>query len=76
MPVVSFPFAQGLRGCAQCKRELGAKVNERFALIREKRLYYENHIDEVKDILNEGSKKACAEAKKIMANVRDLIKMY
>lgn len=76
LSVIRRECEQGLRGCAQCKRELGAKVNERFALIREKRLYYENHIDEVKDILNEGSKKACAEAKKIMANVRDLIKMY
>ena len=67
---------KGLRGCAQCKRELGAKINERFAEIREKRAYYENHIDEVKDILQTGSQKARVEAGKILTQVRDLVKMY
>lgn len=67
---------QGLRGCAQCKRELGEKINERFAQIREKRAYYENHIDEVKDILEEGNRKARVEAEKIISQVRDLVKMY
>ena len=67
---------QGMRGCAQCKRELGAKINERFAEIREKRAYYETHIDEVKDILAEGAKKARGEASKILTQVRDLVKMY
>lgn len=67
---------QGLRGCAQCKRELGAKINERFAEIRERRAYYENNIDEVKEILAHGSEKARIEAGKILTEVRNLIKMY
>ncbi|MBO6273675.1 tryptophan--tRNA ligase [bacterium] len=67
---------QGLRGCAQCKRELGAKINERFEQIREKRSYYENHIDEVKEILELGSQKARVEAGKVLTEVRNLIKMY
>lgn len=67
---------QGLRGCAQCKKELGAKINERLADIREKRLYYESHIDEVKEILRTGSNKARQEASKILTQVRELIKMY
>ena len=67
---------QGLRGCAQCKRELGAKINERFEQIREKRSYYENHIDEVKEILELGSQKARVEAGKVLTEVRTLIKMY
>lgn len=67
---------KGLRGCAQCKRELGAKINERFAQIREKRAYYENHIDEVKEILEVGSQKARHEAGKILKEVRTLVKMY
>ena len=66
---------QGLRGCAQCKRELGAKINERFEQIREKRSYYENHIDEVKEILELGSQKARVEAGKVLTEVRNLIKM-
>ena len=65
-----------MRGCAQCKRELGAKINERFEQIREKRSYYENHIDEVKEILELGSQKARVEAGKVLTEVRNLIKMY
>lgn len=73
---VRFECEKGERGCADCKRQLGALINEKFAPIREKRRYYENHIDEVKDILNEGSKKARIEAKKILTEVRRLVKMY
>lgn len=73
---VRFECEKGERGCADCKRQLGALINEKFAPIREKRRYYENHIDEVKDILNEGSKKACIEAQKILTEVRRLVKMY
>lgn len=67
---------KGERGCADCKRQLGALINEKFAPIREKRRYYETHIDEVKDILNEGSKKARTEAQKILTHVRELVNMY
>lgn len=67
---------KGERGCADCKRQLGALINQKFAPIREKRRYYETHIDEVKDILNDGSKKARAEAQKVLAHVRELVRMY
>ncbi|MCD8377471.1 MAG: tryptophan--tRNA ligase [Candidatus Gastranaerophilales bacterium] len=67
---------QGLRGCAQCKRELGAKINERLVNIREKRNYYENHIDEVKDILKTGSQKAKEDAHVILDKVRSIVQMY
>ncbi len=67
---------KGLRGCAQCKRKLGAKINEQLEIIREKRCYYENHQDEVIDILKHGSDKARREAGKILKEVRTLVKMY
>ena len=67
---------KGERGCADCKRQLGALINEKLAPIREKRRYYETHIDEVKDILNDGSKKARTEAQKVLSHVRELVKMY
>ncbi len=67
---------KGERGCADCKRQLGALINEKFKEIREKRRYYETHIDEVKDILNEGSKKARIEAQKVLNNIRRLVNMY
>ena len=67
---------KGTRGCADCKRQLGCVINEKFAPIREKRRYYENHIDEVEKIIKEGSLKAQIEAKKVLAEVRKLVKMY
>jgi len=66
----------GRRGCADCKRMLGAKINEKMSLIRERRKYYEQHPDEVESIIREGSKKARIEAQKTLKRVRELVKMY
>lgn len=67
---------KGLIGCADCKRRLGAVVNDRLREIREKRKYYENHIDEVIEIIRTGSQKARSEAKKVLADVKNIIGMY
>lgn len=66
----------GQRGCADCKRQLGTKINERMAEIREKRSYYEQHPEIVEGIIREGSKKAQIEAQKILKEVRHLVKMF
>ena len=67
---------KGLRGCAQCKRELGAKINARMTDIREKRRYFEAHPEVVDKIIREGSEKARVEAKKTIDKVRNIIGMY
>lgn len=67
---------KGLRGCADCKRQLGAKINERLADIRERRKYYEENPQEVERIIREGSARARIEAQKVLAEVRKLVKMY
>ena len=67
---------KGLRGCADCKRQLGAKINARLASIREKRKYYEENPDEVKRIIKEGSERARVEAQKVLTEVRKIVKMY
>jgi len=67
---------QGARGCTDCKRQLAAKVNEKLAEIRDRRLYYENHIDEVEKIISEGSQKAREDASMILKEVRKLVKIY
>ena len=67
---------KGLRGCADCKRQLGAKINERLAKIRERRAYYEAHPEEVERIIKEGSERARVEAQKVLAEVRKLVRMY
>ena len=63
----------GKRGCADCKRQLGSIINEKFAPIRQKRIDYEKDMDTVNDIINEGNKKAAAEAEKVMQKVRDAV---
>lgn len=67
---------KGQRGCADCKRQLGKLINEKFAPIREKRRYYEAHPEEVRAIIEAGSRKARKEAQKILTEVRNIIGMY
>ena len=67
---------KGLRGCADCKRQLGALINEKLAPIREKRAYYEENPEIVQRIITEGSEKARIEAHKVLKEVRKLVRMY
>lgn len=67
---------QGLRGCAQCKRELGAKINAKMAEIRERRRYYEENPEIVEKIIKEGSAKARIKAQEVLKHVREMVKMY
>ncbi len=45
-------------GCVECKRILADSINTLLEPIREKRAYYENNLDLVRDIINTGSRKA------------------
>lgn len=63
----------GQRGCADCKRQLGRIINEKFAPIRQKRIELAKDMDKVRDIIREGGKKAAAEAEKTMAKVREAV---
>lgn len=67
---------KGLRGCAQCKRQLGERINETLAPIRERRKYYEDNPQEVEKIIEEGSARARVKAQEILGEVRKLVKMY
>ena len=68
--------SQGLRGCADCKKMLGERVNSALREIRERRFYYENHLDEVSQIIEEGSAKARKICSKVLTDVRNLVNMY
>ena len=63
----------GQRGCADCKRQLGCIINNKFAPIRAKRQELAQDVDKVCDIINDGNKKAAAEAEKTMKLVRDAV---
>lgn len=67
---------KGQRGCADCKRQLAQIINQKFAPIREKREYLENHPHEVKKIIEDGTNRALSESKQILKEVRKIIRMY
>lgn len=45
-------------GCVACKNDLSKKINQLLEPFREKRAYYEENINEVRDIILTGSQKA------------------
>lgn len=67
---------KGLRGCADCKRQLAEVINAKMVPIREKRAYYEQHPEVVHEIIRKGSEKARVEAQKVLKEVRKLVRMY
>ncbi len=64
------------RGCADCKKQLAKIVNDKFAPIREKRNELANNLVYVKDIINEGSKKAQIVVQSVLAEVNEIMQMY
>lgn len=65
----------GSLGCVDCKLKCSEKVSSFLAPILEKRKYYENRIDKVKEILFDGESKAKIIAKETMAQVHDKMKI-
>lgn len=65
----------GTRGCVACKRQLIENICKVLQPIQEKRKYYEEHIDEVTKILEEGSKKAREKASATLKEVKKAMKL-
>ena len=66
---------EGRRGCVQCKKELIEKMNEFLKPIQEKRKMYEENPELVKEILDNGTKKAQEKARETMKKVRQAMKI-
>ena len=66
---------KGERGCVQCKKELMAAKNNFLQPIKEKRKYYEEHPEIVKEILDKGTKRAKEKAETQMKNVKRAMKI-
>jgi tryptophanyl-tRNA synthetase len=69
-PGVDADCRSGALGCVECKKRIAARVAESLSPVRKKRTYYESHMDEVKDILRDGEKRARSTAQTTMADVR------
>ena len=63
-------YKRGGLGDVKVKRLLNSILNEVLTPIREKRAYYEQHKDEVYDMLFKGSDEARLEAQKTLAEVK------
>lgn len=62
-------------GCVECKKIMAERLAAFLAPIREKREYYENHQEEVAEIVREGTEKARAVARETMEEVRSAMKI-
>ena len=65
----------GTLGCVDCKKNLAAKLAPQLEVFREKRAYYDQHPDEIDDIMADGTNRARAVAQQTMANVYRAMKM-
>jgi tryptophanyl-tRNA synthetase len=75
VPQIDRDCRSGALGCVDCKKNLANKISDFFAPHREKRTYYESHLDEVKDILHDGEKRARETAQQTMGEVRQAMKL-
>jgi len=69
-------YKRGGEGHGHFKMTLKEKIWDYFEEARTKRAYYQEHTDEVMDILNEGAKKASDIAKEKIQIVRDSVGVY
>jgi len=60
-------------GCVDCKKLLAEALLENLAPIQERRRYYEDHPEEVKEILLSGNARARNTARQTMTEVREAI---
>ncbi len=68
-------YRAGTVGDVEVKRRLARSLNEFLQPIRERRAKYEANMDDVKDILREGSAQARAVAEQTMEEVRDAMRL-
>ncbi len=64
-------YTQGKVGDVEVKRKLVAAINTLLDPIRERRAYYEQHMDEVRDALDQGTQRAKRLAEQTMSEVRE-----
>ena len=66
---------QGSRGCVQCKKELIEAMKSFLEPIQERRKFYEENPEEVKKILEEGTKAAREKAMAKMSEIKHAMKI-
>jgi len=75
IPEIENDCKSGALGCVACKKNLAEKLAGYFASFREKRNYYEQHLDEVNDIISHGNSIAQQVASQTMDEVHKVMKL-
>jgi tryptophanyl-tRNA synthetase len=75
LPSIREGCESGALGCVECKKKCAASIAGYLAPIRERRVYYESNLNEVKDILQEGERQARVVAHQTMADVHSAMKL-
>jgi tryptophanyl-tRNA synthetase len=75
IPEIDAGCRSGALGCFDCKMNCASKISEFFTPFRERRNYFESNMDEVKDILSDGEKRAGRTAKETMEEVHEKMKL-
>jgi len=66
---------KGERGCVQCKTELLSNTDNFLSPIRERRIYYSNRINEVKDIIYNGTSRAIKITNEVLKKAKEAMKI-
>jgi len=75
VPEIEANCKSGALGCVDCKKNLAAKLANYLEPFREKRSYYEQHINDVKDIIDHGNAVAQKVATETMNEVHTVMKI-
>ncbi|MGA9407984.1 MAG: tryptophan--tRNA ligase [Bacteroidota bacterium] len=75
IPEIRRDCESGALGCVDCKNNCAEKIALALAPIRNKRMYYESHLDEVKDILEDGEARAKKVARETMGEVHSVMSL-
>ena len=75
IPEIEQDCKSGALGCVACKTNLSKKLAAYLESFREKRIYYEQHIDEVHDIIAHGNSVARQVACETMTEVHNVMKL-
>jgi tryptophanyl-tRNA synthetase len=70
IPEIRSGCESGQLGCVDCKQLCAQAIADHLAPFRERREYFDNHTDEVWDVLQTGEGRAKSEAENTMAEVR------
>ena len=62
-------------GCVECKKRMAASLNAFLEPIRERRRYYQDHPEQVEEIITAGSDAARLSARRTMEEVRKAMKL-